>query len=84
MKNSFNELNDHLFTQLERLAKHDMTEEQLLTEVTRSQAMVAVSNQIVGAANLQLKAVTLSAAHAGRVKAPSVLLEHQPIEDKPA
>ena len=80
MKNTFSDLNEHLFSQLDRLSKEGMTEEQLLTEVTRSQAMVAVSNQIVNAANLQLKAAALVADHAGRAKAPAVLLEDKTIE----
>src|SRR6185503_21069497 len=78
MKNKFSDLNDHLFAQLERLSEEGMSEEQLLTEVTRSQAMVAVSNQIVNAAGLQLKAVALVAEHGGMIKPPANLIEHQP------
>ena len=78
MKNNFTDLNNHLFSQLDRLSKDGMTEEQLLTEVTRAQAMVQVSTQIVNAASLQLKAATLVADHAGRAKAPTVLIEHEP------
>jgi len=82
MKNKFSDLNDHLFAQLERLSDEGMTDEKLLSEVTRANAMVAVSNQIVGAAGLQLKAVALVASHGGRVKAPANLIEHTP-EAKP-
>ena len=83
MKNKFSDLNDHLFAQLERLSDEKMTDEQLLTEVTRANAMVAVSDQIVSAAGLQLKAVTLVAEHGGRVQAPAGLIEHKPAEVKP-
>lgn len=83
MKNKFSDLNDHLFAQLERLSEEGISEEKLLTEVTRAQAMVQVSSQIVSAASLQLKAVALVADHGGRVKAPANLIEHQP-ENKPA
>jgi hypothetical protein len=76
MKNKFKDLNDHLFAQLERLSDEDLTEEQLKKEVVRSHAMVAVSNKIVAAAGLQLKAVALVAQHGGRIKAPPSLLEH--------
>lgn len=77
MKNKFADLNDHLFAQLERLSDEDLTEEQMKKEVTRAAALVAVSNQIVNAAGLQLKAVALVAAHGGRVKAPAALIEHK-------
>jgi len=83
MKNKFKDLNDHRCAQLERLSEEGLTEEQLLTEVTRSQAMVAVSSQIVGAAALQLKAVALVAEHGGRFQAPANLIEHMP-ETAPA
>lgn len=77
MKNKFTDLNDHLFAQLERLSEEGISEDKLLSEVTRAQAMVAVSNQIVNAAGLQLKAVALVADHGGRLKAPAILIEHQ-------
>ena len=80
MKNNFSDLNDRLFAQLERLADDKMTDEQLLTEVTRANAMVSVSNKIVSAAALQLKAVALVAHHGGRIKAPANLIEHRPAE----
>lgn len=78
MKNKFTDLNDHLFAQLERLSEEGLSEEKLLMEVTRANAMVAVSNKIVAAAGLQLKAVALVAEHGGRVKAPAGLIEHNP------
>lgn len=78
MKNKFKDLNDHLFAQLERLSDEDLTEEQIKKEVIRSHAMVAVSNKIVAAAALQLKAVALVATHGNRIKAPAGLLEHNP------
>lgn len=84
MKNKFTDLNGHLFAQLERLSDEDMTDEQLLTEVTRAQAMVKVSDRIVSAAGLQLKAAEFVAKNGGRHKAPANLLEAPPatIENK--
>lgn len=78
MKNKFKDLNDHLFAQLERLSDEDLTEDQLKKEVVRSHAMVAISNKLVAAAALQLKAVSLVAQHGNRIKAPANLLEHNP------
>lgn len=77
MKNKFQDLNDHLFAQLERLSEEGMTDEKLLSEVTRANAMVAVSDQIVAAAGLQLKAAALSAEWGGKIQAPPGLLENK-------
>jgi hypothetical protein len=63
MKNKLSDLNNHLFAQLERLSDEDLTPEQIATEVNRTEAVVAVSEQIVRNADLQLKAVTLLAQH---------------------
>ena len=62
-KNRLSDLNDHLFAQLERLADEDMTAEQIEQEVKRTEAIVAVSDQITGNAELQLKAAKLFAEH---------------------
>lgn len=59
MKNKLKDLNDHLFMQLERLSDEELTDEQLEREVTRAEAIVSVSDQIVGNADLQLKAAKL-------------------------
>ncbi len=52
MKNKLIDLNDHLFAQLERLGNEDLSIDELQKEVTRSQALTNVSNQIVGNASL--------------------------------
>ena len=48
MRNKLSDLNDHLFAQLERLSDEEMTAEDIEREVQRSQAMVAVADQITG------------------------------------
>lgn len=63
MKNKLIDLNDHLFTQLERLCDEDMTAEQIENEVKRTEAVVSVSQQIVQNADLALKAAKLVAEH---------------------
>lgn len=75
MKNKLTDLNDHLFAQLERLGDETLTPEQIQTEVTRAQAVVAVADSIVSNANVQLKAVQLAAEHGGFVKVPFMQLE---------
>lgn len=63
MKNKLSDLNDHLFAQLERLGAEDMTPEQIEAEVQRTEAIVAVSDQIAGLAGMQLQAAKLYAQH---------------------
>ena len=54
--------------QLERLSEEGLTAEQIEQEVTRADAIVSVSDQIVRTADLQLKAVTVLANHGDRFK----------------
>lgn len=67
MKNKLGDLNNHLFAQLERLADEGMTAEQIDQEVKRSEAIVSLSDQIVGNAELQLKAAKLWAEHGAAI-----------------
>ena len=59
MKNKIQDLNDHLFAQLERLNDEDLTPEDLEKEIQRSKAVTAVSNQIINNAKLALDATKL-------------------------
>ncbi|RNF34063.1 hypothetical protein [Paracoccus methylarcula] len=63
MKNKLGDLNNHLFAQLERLSDEGMSAEQIEQEVKRTEAIVSVADQIVGNADLQLKAAKLYAEH---------------------
>jgi hypothetical protein len=63
MKNKLSDLNDHLFAQIERLGDEDLTDEQIEKEAKRADAIVAVAEQVVKNADLQLKAATLLAGH---------------------
>lgn len=63
MKNKLTDLNNHLFAQLERLSDEELTPEQIAQEVSRTDAIIGVSEQIVRNADLQLKAVTILANH---------------------
>lgn len=66
MKNRLMDLNNHLFSQLERLTEEGITPEQIEQEVKRTDAVVAVSEQIIRNADLSLKAVALVATHGDR------------------
>lgn len=65
-KNRLSDLNDHLFTQMERLCEEGITAEKVELEVRRTDAIVEVSEQIVRNAELQLRAVALVAQHGDR------------------
>lgn len=61
MKNRLSDLNDHLFAQLERLSEEEMKPEDLEREAKRSEAMVAVADQIIRNAHLQIQAAKIAA-----------------------
>lgn len=63
MKNKLSDLNDHLFSQLERLADEDLSAEDIEKEVARADAIVNVADQVTRNADLQLKAAKLFAEH---------------------
>lgn len=69
MKNRLIDLNNHLFSQLERLSEEGLTAEQIDSEVKRTDAIVGVSEQIIRNAELSLKAVALVATHGDRFAA---------------
>lgn len=63
MKNKLGDLNNHLFAALERLNDESLTAEQIDSEAKRASAIVAVADQVVSNADLQLKAAKLFADH---------------------
>ena len=63
MKNKLTDLNDHLFAQMERLSDEELTAEEIMKEISRTDAMVKVSEQIIENANLSLRASALIAEH---------------------
>lgn len=68
MKNRLVDLNNHLFSQLERLTEEGITGEQIEHEVRRADAIVAVSEQIIRNADTTLKAAALVANHGDKLK----------------
>lgn len=60
MKNKLEDLNDHLFAQLERLQDEDLKPELLATEIQRARATANIARQIVDGARLSLDAVKLA------------------------
>lgn len=63
MKNRLSDLNNHLFAQLERLADEHLSSEELEHEHRRGEAIVAVADQIIKNASLQIAAAKLVSDH---------------------
>jgi hypothetical protein len=68
MKNRLIDLNNHLFSQLERLTEEGLSGEQIEQEVRRADAVVAVSEQIIRNADTALKAASLVANHGDKMR----------------
>lgn len=60
MKNKLSDLNNHLFAQIERLSDETMTPEEIDREAKRGEAIVAVADQIIRNAALQLQAAKIA------------------------
>ena len=56
MKNTLNDLNNHLFAEIERLGDEDLKGEKLKEEIERARAVSNVSTKIIENANLVLEA----------------------------
>jgi hypothetical protein len=63
VKNKLSDLNDHLFAQLERLSDEALTPEQIEQEAKRGEAIVAVADQIIRNASVQVAAAKLVSDH---------------------
>jgi len=56
MKNKLIDLNNHLFTEMERLCDEDLKGDDLLKEIERAKAITGVASQIIANGSLALKA----------------------------
>lgn len=61
MKNKLSDLNDHLFAQLERLSDENLTAQDIEKESSRGDAIVAVADQIIRSASLQVQVAKMVA-----------------------
>lgn len=74
MKNKLEDLNNHLFEQLERLNDDDLTGEKLVEELDRAKGMSDIAQQIISNANVTLKAYELAGERGYAAKPPTLLL----------
>ena len=73
MKNKLTDLNDHLFAQMERLSEEEQSTEQIEQEVRRSEAIVAISDQIIKNAALHVQVAKLQLEYGPRAKEATAL-----------
>ena len=68
MKNKLQDLNDHLFAQLERLSDEGLSAEQIEQETARGASIVSIADSIIKNADLTFKAATFVATHGDRYR----------------
>jgi hypothetical protein len=59
MKNTLGDLNNHLFSALERLNDEEMTGDKLVEEIQRSRTIANIARQIIDTGRLTLDAIKL-------------------------
>lgn len=73
MKNKLNDLNNHLFEQMERLNDEDLSSEELEREIKRAKAMSSIASNIVSNAALALEAQQYIDEYSGHVRVPDMI-----------
>lgn len=73
MKNKLNDLNNHLFEQMERLNDDDLSSEELEREIKRAKAMSSIASNIVSNAALALEAQQYIDEYSGHVRVPEMI-----------
>lgn len=69
MKNTLEDMTNHLFEQMERLNNEDLTDEELGKEINRAGAMADIASQIIQSGKLSLQAFEMGVVH----KSPKLL-----------
>ncbi len=72
IKNTLEDLNNHLFMQLERLGEEDLEGERLAEEINRAKAVSDIATQIISNGALVLKGMTFMSEY-GNGDAPKKL-----------
>lgn len=59
MRNKISDLNNHLFSQLERLGDESLNTEELQKEIERSKAITQIASQLVESAKVSVDAMKI-------------------------
>lgn len=59
MKNKMTDLNNHLFSQLEKLLDSDLSDDELKKEIARAGAVSSIAANIIQNANTAIKAMSM-------------------------
>lgn len=63
MKNTLDDLNDHLFAALERLSDEELQGDKLIAELKRCEGIVKIGSVIVDNADLKLRAYEMAGSN---------------------
>lgn len=77
MKNKLSDLNDHLFSQLERLGDEDLQGDKLQDEIDRSKAIQGIASTVINNARLVLDAERFKTEY-NKQSMPDLLTENKP------
>ncbi len=81
MKNKITDLNNHLFSQLEKLLDEDLTDEEL-KEIARANAVSGIASNIIQNSNTAIKAMQLFGDRTIEADAPDFLRISKAQNDK--
>lgn len=65
MKNKLTDLNDYLFSQLDRLSDEEINGDELKQEIERAKVISSTAKEVINNAALQLKALELKVEYRG-------------------
>lgn len=71
VKNTFNDLSNHLFEQLEKL--NDAEDDELATEIERSKAVANIADKIIDLGNMAINAEKIKYQCGEDIKLPRLL-----------
>lgn len=71
VKNTFNDLSNHLFEQLEKL--NDAEDDELATEIERSKAVANIADKIIDLGNMAINAEKIKYQCGADIKLPRLL-----------
>lgn len=82
MRNKIEDLNNHLFAQLERLGDEDLKSEDLDKEISRAKAISDVAGKIIESAQVTVKAMEVleKAGHGDKINLTGVFVHHKSLD----